>query len=46
MLVDNPKNNKKEEVYTKIECKFKNGKIDGLVKIYRQLEKNEVIYEY
>lgn len=44
MLVDNPKNNKRERVYTKIECKFKNGKINGLVKIYRQLGKKETVY--
>lgn len=44
MLVDNPKNNKREKVFTKIVCKFKNGKINGLVKIYRQLEKNESAY--
>lgn len=44
MLVDNPKNDKRERVHTKIECKFKNGKIDGLVKIYRQLENDETLY--
>ena len=44
MVVDNPENNKREEVFTRIVCKFKNGKINGLVKIYKKLGKGETVY--
>ncbi|MDH6458246.1 antitoxin component YwqK of YwqJK toxin-antitoxin module [Fusobacterium sp. PH5-7] len=44
MMVNNPENDKREKVYTQIECKFKNGKINGIVKIYKKLGKKETVY--